>query len=72
LDFIITDSSGSKALPRQVFALILWKHTRTRKPMKSFLAAIAVALVLAVGASVVLEQSQKTAEAKFSSSSVRN
>lgn len=40
--------------------------------MKSFLAAIAVALVIAVGASMVLEQSQKTAEAKFSSSSVRN
>jgi hypothetical protein len=40
--------------------------------MKSFLAAIAVALVVAVGASMILEQSQKTAEAKFSSSAVRN
>jgi hypothetical protein len=42
------------------------------KPMKSFLAAIAVALVMAVGASMILEQSQMSANAKFSSSAVRN
>ncbi len=40
--------------------------------MKSFLAAIAVALVMAVGASMILEQSQMSANAKFSSSAVRN
>jgi hypothetical protein len=40
--------------------------------MKSFLAAIAVALAIAVGASMVLEQSQMTAGTKFSSSAVRN
>jgi hypothetical protein len=40
--------------------------------MKPFLSAIVVALVMGIGASVILEQSQKTVEAKFSSSSVRN
>jgi hypothetical protein len=40
--------------------------------MKSFLAAIAVALVVAIGASMVLEKSQMTASAKFSTGSVRN
>jgi hypothetical protein len=40
--------------------------------MKSFLAAIAVALVLAIGASMILEKSQMSASAKFSTNSVRN
>jgi hypothetical protein len=42
------------------------------KPMKAFLSAIVVALVMGIGASVILEQSQKTAEAKFTSGAVRN
>jgi hypothetical protein len=40
--------------------------------MKAFLASVIVALVMGIGASVVLEQNQKTAEAKFSSPAVRN
>jgi len=40
--------------------------------MKAFLAAVIVALVMGVGASVILGENQKTVEAKFSSSSVRN
>jgi hypothetical protein len=40
--------------------------------VKAFLAAVIVALTLGVGASMVLEQSQVTAEAKFSRPSVRN
>jgi hypothetical protein len=40
--------------------------------MKSFLLAVSVALVIAVGASMILEQNQMTASAKFSTNSVRN
>ncbi len=40
--------------------------------MKSFLAAVTVALVMAVGASMILETNQMSANAKFSSSAVRN
>jgi hypothetical protein len=40
--------------------------------MKAFLSAVIVALVMAVGASMLLETSQVTAQAKFSAGSVRN
>lgn len=40
--------------------------------MKAFLSAVIVALVLGIGASVVLERNQVTAESKFSSGAVRN
>jgi hypothetical protein len=40
--------------------------------MKAFLVAIVVALVMGIGASVILEKNQMTAEAKFSTKSVRN
>jgi hypothetical protein len=44
-----------------------------REPdMKAFLSAIIVALVMGIGASMILEKSQVTAEAKFSTPSVRN
>jgi hypothetical protein len=40
--------------------------------MKAFLVAIIVALVLAMGSYAVLEKNQMSAEAKFSTKSVRN
>jgi hypothetical protein len=40
--------------------------------MKAFLSAVIVALVMGIGASMILERNQVTAESKFSASSVRN
>jgi len=40
--------------------------------VKAFLSAVVVAVVLGVGASMILEQNQVTASAKYSSGSVRN
>ncbi len=40
--------------------------------MKAFLSAIIVALVMGIGASMILERSQVTSEAKFRTPSVRN
>ena len=40
--------------------------------MKAFLSAVIVALAMGVGASMILERNQVTAEAKFSSGAVRN
>lgn len=40
--------------------------------MKAFLSAVIVALVMSIGAFMIMERNQVTAEAKFTSSSVRN
>jgi hypothetical protein len=40
--------------------------------MKAFLSAVIVALVMGIGASMILERNQVTAESKFSTTSVRN
>jgi multisubunit Na+/H+ antiporter MnhC subunit len=40
--------------------------------MKAFLSAIIVSLILGIGAYLVLEKNQMTAEAKFTTKSVRN
>jgi len=47
-------------------------YPKEEHALKAFVSAVVVALVLGIGASMILERNQVTAESKFSSGSVRN